>query len=462
MTKALPLLLGALSVATTQTIVVAALSSLGADTGVGAGAVTWLLTIFMLASAVVTPVAGRLADVLGYRNVAVVSFVLLCIGSVIAALGAYAGWFPGLVIGRVIQGCSGGAFPALFGLARGSLPAEKLSGVVAGISAMFGVGGALGMVVAGPLVDIAGTPALFWFSLVLGVLSLSGLPALSSRYKATSGTGAEKDTSSPDAAGAVLLASAVVTLLLGVSQGNTWGWSSPATLCCLIGSAVLFVLFAVIERKSAAPLVDPSLVVSPALVWTNLATLVISVGMFAAVTLLPRFVQAPALTGYGFGYSPSRTGLLLIPTAVMMVLAAPLATNLARRFSSAMAFRCGAVLAAVALALFAFAHDAAWTLYLGAAVLGLAYGLAFASLGGLVVSSVEQRQTGAATGINTILRTIGGALGAQVAAVILENSTTEGSTMPTEGEFTVAFIASAIVALVALVVALRIRGHRVS
>jgi MFS family permease len=457
MSKALPLLLGALAVATTQTIVVAALSPLGADSGVGAGAATWLLTAFMLASAVVTPVAGRLADVLGYRRVAAVSFLLLCLGSVVAALSAHTGWFPGLVVGRVVQGCSGGAFPALFGLARGSLPTGKLPGVVAGISAMFGVGGALGMVVAGPLVDLAGTPALFWFSLLLGVLSLAGLTALSDGERASDGP----DTAgSPDVAGAVLLAAALVALLLGVSQGSTWGWTSPATLGCLLGCVVLFALLAVVERRSAAPLVDPSLVVSRSLVWTNLATLVISVGMFAAVTLLPRFVQAPVASGYGFGYSPSRTGLLLVPTAVMMVVAAPVATNLSRRFPAAVAFRCGALLAAVALALFAVAHEDAWTLYLGAAILGLAYGLAFASLGGLVVGAVDQQQTGAATGINTILRTIGGALGAQVAAVILENSTSSGSPLPTEGGFTAAFLASAVVALAALVVTLGLRGRR--
>jgi MFS family permease len=332
MSKALPLLLGALAVAITQTIVVAALSPLGADAGVGAGAATWLLTVFMLASAVVTPVAGRLADVLGYRRVAAVSFLLLCLGSVVAALSAHTGWFPGLVVGRVVQGCSGGAFPALFGLARGSLPAEKLSGVVAGISAMFGVGGALGMVVAGPLVDLAGTPALFWFSLLLGVLSLAGLTALSDGDRTSS---ARRGAGSPDTAGAVILAAALVALLLGVSQGSTWGWTSPATLGCLLGCVVLFALLAVVERRSAAPLVDPSLVVSRSLVWTNLATLVISVGMFAAVTLLPRFVQAPVASGYGFGYSPSRTGLLLVPTAVMMVVAAPVATNRLFVFQSA-------------------------------------------------------------------------------------------------------------------------------
>lgn len=446
------LLLAAFTVATTQTIVVAALSSLGADTGVGPTAATWLLTAFMLSSAVVTPVAGRLADILGYRATATVSLVLLCAGSVVAAISAFAGWFPGLVAGRVLQGCGGGAFPALFGLARQGLPPTALPGAVSGISAMFGVGGAAGMVVAGPLVDLGGTATLFWFSLVLGGCALAGMPLLTGNDQEQVGRDGDRAGSpAPDVVGAVLLSSMLVAGLLCISQGSTWGWGSPQTVGCLLAAVILGVFLVVVERRSPEPLVDPALVVSGGLVWTNLVTLVISVGMFAAVTLLPRFVQASSSAGYGFDYSPSQTGVLMIPTAVMMVCAAPVATALARRFSAAVAFRIGAVAAAVALTMFAVAHEEPWQLYLGGAVLGLAYGLAFASLGGLVVGAVEKEQTGAATGVNTILRTIGGALGAQVAAVILESS--GGPGLPSEGGFTVAFLASAAVAVLALVAA---------
>jgi MFS family permease len=455
------LLLAAFTVATTQTIVVAALSALGTDAGVGPTAATWLLTTFMLSSAVVTPIAGRLADAFGYRATAAVCLALLCLGSVVAAVSAYSGWFPGLVAGRVLQGCGGGAFPALFGLARQVLPPEKLAGAVAGISAMFGVGGAAGMVVAGPLVDLGGTAALFWFSLILGGCALVGLPLLSpgqgSKAAQIQGTrGVDRARRArPDIVGAVLLSLVLVTGLLGVSQGSTWGWGSARTLGILLATVVVGTLLVLVERRAEDPLIDPVLIVSGRLIWTNLATLVISVGMFAAVTLLPRFVQAPSSTGYGFGYSPSQTGILLIPTAVMMVCAAPVATVLTRRFSAAVTFRVGAAAAAVALAMFALVHQEPWQLYAGGTVLGLAYGLAFASLGGLVVGAVDENQTGAATGINTILRTIGGALGAQVAAVILESSS--GTSLPSEGGFTTAFVASALVAVLALVVATGIR-----
>ncbi|MFT4081909.1 MAG: MFS transporter [Nocardioides sp.] len=446
------LLLAALSVAVSQTIVVAALPVFSRTDGVSATTATWLLTIFMLASAVMTPIAGRLGDLHGHRRVMVAGLLLLGTGSVVAAIGDLTGWFPGLLLGRVLQGCSGGVFPAVFGLARGSLSPRRLHGVVAALSATFGIGGALGMVVAGPLVDLVGTSWLFWISLLMAGACLAGTPLLTEdSHRRSSG---EHDRL--DVGGAVLLATTLVALLLGISQGRTWGWVSPATVTAFATAVVLGVIFVLAEARATAPMIDLGLLVRPALAGTNLATVVISIGMFAAVTLIPRFAQATS--GYGFGYTPTQTGLMLVPTAALMVVAAPAATRLSRATSSRTTFQIGALLACLALVVFALANAHAWEFYLGGAVLGIAYGLAFASLGGLVVGAVSHEQTGAATGINTILRTLGGALGAQLAAVILVGSA-GADQVPTRGGYVLAFLVSAAVALVALATAAAIGHH---
>jgi MFS family permease len=184
---------------------------------------------------------------------------------------------------------------------------------------------------------------------------------------------------------------------------------------------------------------------------------VISIGMFAAVTVIPQFSQTPPEAGYGFGDSPSRTGLLMAPTALLMVLAAPAATRLSGRTSSRTTFRVGCVLAGAGLAALAFAHDHRWQFYLAGAILGAAYGFAFASVGALVVGAVDHHQTGAATGVNAILRTVGGALGAQLAAVVLSNSAGSTATVPAESGYTIAFLASAGVAALALIASLPAR-----
>ncbi|MEU6248602.1 MFS transporter [Glycomyces sp. NPDC047010] len=437
------LLLAVLGVALAQTVVLAVLPAFGAGLGVPAADATWLLTAFMLASAVAVPIAGRLGDLRGHRRVLTAALAALAVGSAAAAAADLAGSFPGLLAGRVLQGLSGAAFPAAFGLARTAVPADRLPRLVAGISAMFGVGGALGMVAAGPLAGTFGTPALFWTTLALAVVALAGTRLLPAEPGTATGRGL-------DLPGAAALSATLVALLLAVSRGGTWGWTSPATLGLAAAAVLGGAAFWRIEARTAAPLVDLGLLRDPAMRAANLATLSVGVGMFAAVTLIPRLVQDPA---FGFAYTPERTGLLMAPMAVTMVVGAPAAARLAARIGDTAVFRLGAALAVLALAGLAFGHAHAWQLYAAGSVMGLAYGLAFASLGAIVVGASGRESTGAATGLNTILRTVGGAASAQVAAVVI-------TAVPGSTGYTAAFLAAACAAAASIGLASprRVRG----
>jgi MFS family permease len=428
----------AIGVAIAQTVVVAVLPVFGRQLGVSAAAGAWLLTGFMLAAAVATPVAGRLGDLRGYRRVLLVSLALLVAGSVIAAAADQAGSFAGLLLGRVVQGLSAGVFPVAFGMARRIVVPSRLPGVVAGLSAMFGVGGALGLVVAGPLVELLGTPSLFWLCAGLGVVALAGAVVVREPERPTS-------SGSLDVAGALLLSVVLVAVLLAVSQVRTWGWGSAAALAIAASAAAAALVL--VELRVAAPVVDLRLLRHRPVAAADLATFVVSTGMFAAVTLIPQFAQTPPAAGYGFGSSATGTGLLIAPMAMIMVVAAPLGARLTARVGGRATFQVGALLAVAALLAAAVARGAAWQLAAAGAVLGLAYGLAFAALGTLVVGAVRPEETGAATGINTILRTVGGAVGAQVAAAIV----TPAAGPPTDGGFTLAFLVAAAAALLAAI-----------
>jgi MFS family permease len=433
----LALFASAVGVAIAQTVVVAVLPVLGRQHGVSAAAAAWLLTGFMLAAAVVTPVAGRLGDLHGYRRVMLVSLGLLVVGSVFAAAD-HTGSFVGVLLGRVVQGLSAGVFPVAFGMARRIVTPSRLPGVIAGLSAMFGVGGALGLVLAGPLVEVLGTPFLFWLCAGLGLVALAGAVVVHEpERRETSG--------SLDVAGALLLSAVLVAVLLAVSQVRTWGWGSVAALA--IAASAAAAVFVLVELRVAAPVVDLRLLRRRPVAAADLATFVVSVGMFAAVTLIPQFAQTPPGAGYGFGMTATGTGLLVAPMAVIMVVAAPLGARLTARVGGRATFQVGALLAVAALLASAVARGAAWQLAAAGAVLGLAYGLAFAALGTLVVGAVRPEETGAATGINTILRTVGGAVGAQVAAAVV----TPAAGPPTDGGFTLAFLVAAAAALLAAI-----------
>ncbi|WP_267880476.1 MFS transporter [Streptomyces sp. LaPpAH-108] len=390
--------------------------------------------------AVSTPVAGRLGDLFGYRRVLVGGLVLLVVGSVVAGVATRLGSYPGVLTGRVLQGLSGGVFPCAFGLARQTVPAERLRGVVAALSTMFGVGGALGMVVAGPLADVAGVAGVFWLVALLGVLAL-GLAGVWGGVVASPRGGGRVDLG-----GAVLLAGTLVCLLLGISQGRAWGWSSPGIVLLFCGAVVLGAGFCLLERRHPEPLVSLRLLTGRALLSVNVATVVVSVGMFAAVLLVP------LLAATGFGYSASRTGLLMLPMAVCMTVAGGLAGRVLRVVSARGLFQLGAVLAGAALAGFGVLHSRVLELLVWGGVLGVGYGFAFASLGELVVGAVGVSETGSATGVNTILRTVGGAVGSVLCVAILAGFSSD----PGEG-YGVAFLVSAVIALSAAGVTVRRR-----
>ncbi|MEQ4721582.1 MFS transporter [Nonomuraea sp. B19D2] len=383
------LLVAALTASLAQTIVIAVLPVLGPELGASTTAVTWVLTAFMLSSAVATPIAGRLGDMFGHRRVMLACLGCFALGTLVCALAGTLGW---MVAGRVLQGVAGGVFPLAFGIVRAALPPARVPGVIALLSAMFGIGGSAGMVASGPLADVAGTRWLFWGLLVLAAVAAAACAALPAARP-----GGE------ELPGGGLLSGAVVRLM---------------------------------GRR--------------ALVTTNLATLVVGAAMFGVITLIPRFVQTSPAAGYGFGASATEAGLVMVPIALAMLVATPLAPLLGRRFGARLPLQAGAACAAASFALLTVAHDHMWQVHAAGLVVGAGYGLAFASIGNLVVEAVEPHQTGVATGVNTIVRTVGGALGAQIAAALLALGTPGPGAVPAESGYSVAFAAFAALAVVAL------------
>jgi EmrB/QacA subfamily drug resistance transporter len=432
----------ALAAALAQTIVLGALPVFRRDLGVSQTEVAWVLTAFMLASGVTTPIFGRLGDMLGYRRVLVGCLLIFAAGTVVAALGAQAGDYRVLLAGRVVQGLSGGVFPLAFGIVRSAVPASRIPAVIGVLSAMIGIGGAIGMVAAGPIVDHLGTAWLFWATLGLVLVALAGTPLLPATRPTRHG--------GLDVVGAVLLSGALVALLLGISRGKAWGWGSPPVAGLFAASAVVSAVFVAVELRREHPLVDLRMMRRRSLAATNLATVVVGAAMFGAITLVPQYVQTPSSAGYGFDATTTGAGLVMIPVAVMMLIASPLSSRLAARAGPRVPFQTGAALAVGAYVLLCLAHGRLVDFYLAGVVVGTAYGLAFASIGNLVAEAVERHQTGVATGVNTILRTIGGAVGAQIGAAVLAGSGTAAHPLPTEAGYTTAFAIFALVALAAL------------
>jgi EmrB/QacA subfamily drug resistance transporter len=446
----LSLVAGTTAYSFAQTMILPALPAIQEQTGTSEAAVTWLLTGFLLVASVAPPIIGRLGDMFGKERLLLITLLLFAIGSLVCALGANS--FALLVAGRVIQGAGGAVFPLAFGIVRDEFPKERVATSIGIISAVFGIGGGFALVFAGLIIDHVSVAALFWVSLATTVVAAW----------ATWRWVPESPVRAPakiDWVGGGLLSTALIAMLLGVSQGPDWGWTSAGVLVLIGGGLALVGVFTFVETRVPQPLVDMRMMARRAVWSPNVAAFTIGFAMFGSFILVPQIVEAPESTGYGFGLTATGAGLVLPPSALAMLAFGPFAGWLGGRFGSRLPLVIGALCAVGAFTILTFAHGALWTITLGNTVLGMGIAMALAAMANLVVNAVDPTETGVATGINTIMRNIGGAIGGQITASLLAAHAVAGEP-PSETGYTAAFAISGVAALVALAVCFLIPAGR--
>jgi MFS family permease len=197
-----------------------------------------------------------------------------------------------------------------------------------------------------------------------------------------------------------------------------------------------------------------------AVLMTNVTAVLVGFAMFSSFLLVPQLAQTPERFGYGFGATVTGAGFVMLPSTMVMLVAGPWAGRIATRVSSRLPLVIGTAIIALAFVFYAAAHDSVWEVAAGGALVGVGIGFAFASMANLVVESVPSEEVGVATGINTIMRSLGGALGAQLVATLLASKTLGHSAIPSEAAYTDAFIAAGVAAGLATLAALTIPEKR--
>jgi EmrB/QacA subfamily drug resistance transporter len=443
------LALGGLAYALLQSLVAPALPEIQHSLHASESEVTWVLTSYLLSASVATPLLGRLGDIHGKERVLIGVLVALAIGTVISAVATS---LAVMIAGRVVQGAGGGIFPLAFGIIRDEFPRERVAGGIGLISAILGIGAGAGIVLAGVIVDNLSYHWLFWFPLVAVVIAIV----------ATAMFVPESPIKAPGRiswGAAALLSAGLSAVLLAVSEAATWGWTSARTLGLIAAGLVVLALWVRVEFASREPLVDMRIMRLRGVWTTNLAGFLLGFGMYGSFILLPQLVEQPESTGYGFGASVTAAGLFMLPSTLAMLVVGPMAGRLERRYGSKPPLVVGVVFAMASFILLAVAHGASVDIYVASALLGIGIGLAFAAMANLIVVAVPADQTGVATGVNTVMRTVGGALGSQIIASILTANVIVASGLPAERGFTIAFWLAAAVLGVGVLASLAIPGR---
>jgi EmrB/QacA subfamily drug resistance transporter len=443
------LALAAVSYALLQSLVAPALPDIQHSLRTSVNSASWVLTAYLLSASIATPLIGRLGDMHGKTRLLVVVLVLLCVGAAVSALATS---LLVMLLGRVLQGAAGGIFPLAFGIIRDEFPRERVAGAVGVMAALAGVGGGAGVVLAGPIVQHLSIHYLFW----LPVIVLIPATVAIHRYVPESPVRVPGEV---NWSGAALMSGGLAAVLLAVSQAPVWHWLSAETLAVLGVGLALLIAWVRSEMHSAHPLVDMRMMRIRGVWTTNAVAALLGFGMYSSFILLPEFVEAPPRVGYGFGASVSGAGLFLVPSTVAMLIAGSLTGRLEKRFGSKPPLLTGAALTAASYVLLAVARSERWEIYLAALLLGAGIGLAFAAMVNLIIENVGPTETGIATGMNAVTRTIGGAFGGAAVASILA-STVGSSGYPSSHGFTVGFATCALALALGVLVGLAIPQRR--
>ncbi len=432
---------GGIAVSLEKTAVVPLLPEYPRIFGVTSDDVSWLVTVTLLTAAVATPIVSRLADMFGKRRMLLVAMALMIIGAFTAAIGGTFFW---ALVGRALQGAAGAVIPVGISILRDALPQRKIAGAVSLMSASFGIGSALGLPLAGIIYDNLGWRATFW---VVGVIAAAIFTAVVIFVP-------ESRVRTPgrfDYEGALILSAAMTALLLAISKGGVWGWTSDAIMGLFAAAAVLLAVWFPLELRKGQPMVDLRTTARRPVLLTNIATILVGFSMYANMLVTTQQLQLSKESGFGFGLSVVVAGLTMIPSGLAMVAAAPLSARVTNLFGAKVTMVGGcAIMACGYMSRVLLVHTVTGII-IGAVIISVGTAVAMSAMPTLIMSNVPLTDTAAANGVNTLLRSVGTSTCSAAVATILASITirVDGSVYPGVDAFRAIFALAGFAALLA-------------
>ncbi|MGD9622612.1 MAG: MFS transporter [Mycolicibacterium sp.] len=435
----------ALTVAVLQTAVVPVLGVIADQIGASMVAVSWVVTANLLAAAAATPLIGRLADLHRKKRVLIVVLAVVLVGSLLAATTSSLAL---LIVARVLQATSFALYPISIAILREELPAERMGSAMAVLSGTLGFGGGVGLVAAGLLMSgDSGYHRIFWLTTGFTVLVLA-IVVIVVPDRPRSCTG------SIDWLGALGLATGLSMLLLVITQGHAWAWGSLKTIATAAGGVVVLFGWWVWESRAATPLVSTRMLTRPTMLLTNFATIFVGMGLYFGFLGLTLFVQIPRdpddPAGYGFGATVLQASLIyLLPGAFIGFVVTLISGQVIDRFGARAVLMVAAFAGMAGYLFVALAHSSPWQVIIAGILTNVYISLAYGALPTLVIGEVAAGETGIATSMNAIFRTIGSATAAALVALLLTRTNAAGT--PMESSFVAIFIGGAATAGLAMV-----------
>ncbi|MGH3319599.1 MAG: MFS transporter [Streptosporangiaceae bacterium] len=441
-----------------QTAITPALPIVQQDLGATRAWTAWLFSGYLIVASVTPVFMGKLADRSGKQRVYLAALLVFLLGSVGAALSPTIAL---VVIFRVIQGVGGAVFPLSFSMARDELPPGRFGMGIGLLTGGFGFGAVGGFAIGGLLAQFLSWRWIFG----VGAVALALAVVLVWVTVPRSPVRTERSLDTP---GALLFGGAMAALIVAITEGPSRGWASIAVVGLFVAAGVLAVAWVFRELHTDEPLIDLAVLRSRVVLLTNLSSLLNGYSLFGVNFLLPFLLAASATSTHGesgldLAAGPLVIGLILLPRAFGQGIGGPASGPMARRFGQPTTYAAGMLIMALGAAGLAGWRGELFAVLLELGALGIGFGLAVSVSGTVVAGAASREETGVATAFNSVLRRVGGGIGAQVSAALITAITVPGTDAPAPHAFTIAFTASAVVGLAGAVLAILIvplRGRR--
>lgn len=405
------LILGMFFSALEQTVVGTAMPTIVGELN-GFSIFAWVTTAYLITSTTVVPIVGKLSDLFGRRFLYLIGILIFVLGS---GLCATATTMEQLVIYRGLQGLGGGMIMPLSQTIVGDIfTAEqraKWQGVFGGLFALSSI---IGPFIGGFMVDHISWHWIFLinvpFGLLSGILIFMGL-----KRETVAGR-----TEAPiDYLGIATFVPALVLFLLGLTfGGDKFAWNSAASYSIFGGAAILFIIFGIIERYAAEPILDLSLFKNRVFATTNVLGFLLGLGMFGAIMFVPMFMQAI------LGVSPTKAGSTMTPMMIAMIISSILGSQILLRTKYRNVLIAGMVVTSLGFYLMSTmsVDTSSWTMYIYMIILGIGMGLVMPTLTIVVQEAFPKSQLGTVTSAATFFRSIGGTIGVTLLNVVMNHS----------------------------------------